>query len=324
MLLYLAKQGDMWECNLKKPKSASFSAWAEMQCWWGCGGTSRREESELNGAGSEQRWGRERQGAEDSQSQGAEKGKGSLPFYFLQKLQWRLLWPWVYRTGFVHFGEEGFESEVAAKCWKQPLGRNRSKSQVAWGNLDVICVHQYEDISLSVCPSLSIYISISRIKKQHKKWLEWHFPAICMDFKNKDLREVNINSSARDLFVMKEPVWFLSWLMRWVSSTKRSMSLNQMHLLLLWGVPYSSLHPSLCCIDRLCCFPCLTVSPSSARHHQQCSFPEQWQGFCLSYRCFTGLNFKSLCINKLFYLVVAFFPLKLYCKLCIRLHKSVA
>ena len=160
MLLYLTKQGDMWECNLKKPKSASFSAWAEMQCWWGCEGTSRSDESELNEAGREQRWGRERQGAEDSQSQGAGRRKGSLPFYVLQKLQWRLLWPCVYRTGFVHFGEEGFESEVAAKCWKQPLGRNRSKSQVAWGNLDVICVHQHEDISLSVCLSFFIYLYI--------------------------------------------------------------------------------------------------------------------------------------------------------------------
>lgn len=107
-------------------------------------------------------WGRQwaAWGREDSQSQGAEKGKGSLPFYFLQKLQWRLLWLWVYRTGFVHFREEGFESEFAAKCWKQPLGRNRSKSQVAWGNLDVICVHQHEDISLSVCLSFFIYLYI--------------------------------------------------------------------------------------------------------------------------------------------------------------------
>ena len=46
--------------------------------------------------------------------------------------------------------------------------------------------------------------------------------------------------------------------------------------------------------------------------------------FCLSYRYFTGLNFKSLCINNLFYLVVSFSPLKLHYKVCIRLHKSVA
>lgn len=136
MLLYLAKQGSMWECNLKKPTSISFLAWEEMQC---CGGV--RPPPGVTSVGAIWGWqccvALEKRVKERQRESGCKKkrGKGNLPFYFLQKLQWSLLWLWVYRIGFGHFREEGFESEVAAKCWEQPLGRNRSKSQVAWGNL---------------------------------------------------------------------------------------------------------------------------------------------------------------------------------------------